>query len=240
MIQRKNKMKIRLINLFIWILCFNFSCSYANQAFDPNQYRQFVESSNTFLYEDNRLVTEFQLSNQTQWYLSGDSLLTDKHFKSGTEVFIAPALIKDFDQRFWIHLENEDLSTTAWIKSSSKKFLPQLITKYKKLNKPAGWFSAAEYDYIVELSDGSKWLLVNEDGDIKADLKKWKQGEHLIVSSLEKTDFKEWYIINTDEVEFIRVDQKLQDLGYQKLTSIQLAFSVTPYLDNDSDLIKID
>ena len=72
----------------------------------------------------------------------------------------------------------------------SKKHCLSYVATKSVCIQPAGWFSSGVYVDVIELSDGSEWVVQTEDPI------SFKKGDHIV---LVQADHEHWWIINIDQ-----------------------------------------
>lgn len=185
---------------FIFVLTLVVKTTLSAAAYvDLNNYRRFIIDVDSWNSSGN-VGTRFQLSDYTEWYLSDTSYLNGTQpFLIGTEVFVESAIADTYQDEYWIRFPTYDGwgLTHAWMTADSLSLLPVLLWKDLILVKEATWLTPAEYLYVWQLSDGTRWAIRPEStGFYNVDL--WNIGDHIQISAKYDSGYGDWVFINAD------------------------------------------
>ena len=71
-------------------------------------------------------------------------------------------------------------------------FILTYVSLEARCTVPAGWFSSAEYHYVMTLSDGSRWIKKDQEKHVRL-------GDRVIVSKCKENEYR---IVSVDNDEF--------------------------------------
>jgi hypothetical protein len=77
----------------------------------------------------------------------------------------------------------------------TEKFLHTFIAMRRICIQEPGWFTSGKYLHIMELSDGSQWDCL---GTPPLPSSYWTPGDRLIITALQNSEFKYWFIWNLE------------------------------------------
>jgi len=172
-----------------------FSSVFADQKVDLEKYRLYVTKVDPeFLC--------FELSNNLVFNIPKKNWENNTLPEVGTQVHIFPiyrlvrgrSLSIEDGEFAVVYSEDPEKKSIVWMPKESEQYCLSYVSSEPLCTQPGGWIYTAEYKEVVLLSDGSKWVMV-EDA-----LSKFKPGDRVIVSRSKEDNY---VIVNIDRTIYI-------------------------------------
>jgi len=140
----------------------------------------------------------YVLSNKIVFHLAIERWGEDQLPLVGAEVWLHPRCIDvekssvqekgDFYVRYLYPFQQK--TSSVWMSEESKEHCLSYIGMKSVCIQPAGWFSSAVYRDVIELSDGSEWMVQMERSF------SFKKGDRIVLT---RVDQELWGIIDIDQ-----------------------------------------
>ncbi len=130
----------------------------------------------------------------------------DQNYLPGCEVYLSV----DYNTawyRLFVIGEEQDHVCYVGLTKESKAMLPSIVEIEKIKVSESGWFTSEKYEYVIEVSDGSKWT-VNPESYLNHVVDLWRVGDKVIAG---KDYFYEMNLMNVD------VNYRVSDGDYRKV-----------------------
>jgi hypothetical protein len=164
----------------------------------------------------------FVLSNNMMFYSIKNEWKTENLPDVGTEVKLLPAerhpekknaIMEEGEFKAIYAIGDRKRSLFIWMPPESEQYCFSYVASKQLSVKPAGWFSARVNQEIIELSDGSKWLVEPKETELG-----FSPGDHVIVAGVDEARHM---LINVNRMFYSHINQTDKTLGWYRYAVVK-------------------
>jgi len=183
---------LKLLSLLLLVF---FSNIFAESKTDFDRYRLYVAKVDPEFHC-------FALSNGMVCYTVKKRWESETLPEVGAEIYLIPRLrlsrtrqekVQEGEFYAFFSDQSSKRSLTVWSTPEFLKHCPSYVSAKIECTQPAGWWSYAVHELVIELSDGSKWI-TNKIPD-------FDPGSTVLITADHGSD--KWFIINLSGARFL-------------------------------------